>query len=95
MKITDIVECCLRKIPETRESDTKLMYAVYRQMGMKSDDTVASFFKDVLDGKYPPLATITRAKRKIVEQHPELDCSAQVREKRNELEEQYKAFARG
>lgn len=95
MTAYEIVEKTLRAIPETRESDHKLLYAVYRKMGMDKDESFKNVIRGIMDGKYPSMASVTRAKRKAVEKYPELDCSAQVREKRNELEKQYKAFARG
>ena len=92
--LQDIVEKTLRSIPETRNSDHKLIYAVYRNLGVTKDETFCSVMNKMVNGSLPPFATITRAKRKVVEKHPELDCSAKVREMRNELEEQYKAYAR-
>ena len=95
MKTYEIVESCLRAIPETRDSDNKLIYAVYRKLGMDKDESFKNVIRGIMDGKYPSMASVTRAKRKAVEKYPELDCSAPVREMRNELKEQYKAFARG
>ena len=92
--LQSIVEKTLRAIPETRDSDNKLIYAVMRHYGIEKDTTFASVMKSIIDGKLPPFASITRAKRKVVEKFPELDCCAKVRADRDALEEFYKDYAR-
>lgn len=92
--LSSVVEQALRQCKETRDSDTKLIYYVYRLYGLPKGATFETVIAGLLDGKLPAFASITRAKRKIVEQHPELDCSKEVREFRNAQEEAYKAYAR-
>ena len=90
-----VVEQALTQYREARESDTKLIYLVMRMCGVSKDESFASVMNKMLNGQLPAFASITRAKRKVVEQHPELDCSAKTRELRNAQEEAYKAYARG
>lgn len=93
-KVEEVVEYVLRETKETRDSDTKLIYAVFRNMGVYKDESFASVSNKILSKQLPSYASITRAKRKVVEKHPELDCSKKVREMRNEQEEMFKAYAR-
>lgn len=92
--LMQVVKSCLEQLPETRDSDNKLIYAVYRKSGVGKDETFASVINKVINGDLPAFASITRAKRKVVELNPELDCSAPVKAFRQEQEEQYKALAR-
>lgn len=92
--LTTTVEKVLKAYPETRDSDTKLIYCVYRCYGLPKGETFESVISKLLDNQLPAFASITRAKRKVVETHPELDCSAKVREFRNEQEKIYKEYAR-
>ena len=89
-----VVKGCLEQIPETRNSDNKLIYAVYRKLGMDMNETFRNVINKVMDGQLPAFASITRAKRKVVELYPELDCDKKVREFRDEQQMQYKALAR-
>lgn len=95
LDLTEVVERTLRDYKQTRDSDNKLIYCVMRYYGVGKDATFSQVINMVIEGKLPAFASITRAKRKVVELHPELDCSATVKKFRKEREEAYKAYARG
>lgn len=90
-----LVEKALRDYPQTRDSDTKLIYCVMRMCGVSRDESFTSVMLKLLNNELPAFASITRAKRKVVELNPELNCSEKVREFRQEQQEAYKDFSRG
>ena len=61
-ELQDIVESTLRGLPETRDSDNKLIYAVYRKLGVAKDESFCCVINKIIDGKLPAFATITRIK---------------------------------
>lgn len=80
MKIYDLVKDTLENRPITRNSDKQLIWAIYSRMGLAnwSDDTITkySFLKA------PSEESITRARRKIQERHPELRANESVSRRR-------------
>ena len=94
LDLTKVVERALRDCEDARNSDNKLIYYVMRYYGMKKEATFAQVINAIINGDLPAFASITRAKRKVVELHPELDCKAEVRRMRSEQEEMYKEYAR-
>ena len=93
--LSAIVEDVLRKIPQTRDCNNKLIYCVLRSCGVESNESFTSVINKLINGELPALESITRARRKLVEQHPELDANAKVKELRAKQEEMYKGYARG
>ena len=89
-----LVKACLEQVPETRDSDNKLLYAIYRHLGVDSNTSFERVINKVIRGELPAFASITRAKRKVVELYPHLDCSAKVRELRDQQEQAYKSLAK-
>ena len=92
--LTMTVKSVLEQCPEARNSDTKLIYGVMRTMGVGRDEAFSSVIRKMLDGSLPAFASITRAKRKVVEICPELDADREIRQMRAEQEEMYKAYSR-
>ena len=92
--LAKVVEGVLRQYPATRDSDTKLIYAVMHNCGVGANETFTEVMKKLLNNQLPAFASITRAKRKVVEMYPELAPSETVREFRAEQQEQYKEFAK-
>lgn len=92
--LLEVVKSCLQQIPETRNSDNKLLYAVYRHLGLEAHSTFEKVITMIIAGELPALASITRAKRKVVELHPELDCCLQVRTLRDAQQESYVALSK-
>ena len=88
-----VVKGVLEQVKEARESDIKLMYCVLRKCGMENGETFASVCQRIMDKQLPTFASITRAKRKVVELYPELDCSAKTRQMRDEERGEYMELA--
>lgn len=94
MDLTTIVEKVLRQYPETRDSDSKLIYCVYRLYGLPMRSTFEYVVSELIQGNLPAFASITRAKRKLVETYPELDANATVKAYRAQQEAMYEEYAR-
>lgn len=94
IELAEIIKDILIKHREARNSDNVLIYAVMRYYGIQPTTPFAAVIQAIRDGNLPAFASITRAKRKVVELHPELDCDAKVRELRNLEQEEYRAFAK-
>ena len=92
--LTTTVEEMLRKYPETRDSNNLLLFAVHRAYGVDKCETYASVLLKINRGELPPFESVTRARRKIVEQHPELDANAVVKALREKQEDMYETYAR-
>ena len=91
--LAEIVKEVLETTPQTRESDNKLIYCVMRKCGVQNGESFSSVMQRLIDGELPAFASITRAKRKVVELYPELDCSTETRKLRDEQRGEYMDFA--
>lgn len=91
--IMEEVEEILVKDPRTRNSD-ELLYGIYisDKIGLIS---AVNFFIHFANYNVASFGTISRARRKIQEMHPELQASKEVQEMRNELQGSFFDFARG
>lgn len=89
------VEQILKTSPQARDNNNILIYAVFKLYGVESTDKVASMFLKLIDKKLPSFESITRARRKVVELHPELDATENVKRAREYTEEEYEIYARG
>ena len=67
--------------PELRNSDDKLLWAVWVELGYATPDSIAqsAFFNPQL----PAPESITRCRRKLQEQYPHLQATEAVRRGRN------------
>lgn len=80
MNMYDIVKDILVRYPETRSSDKYLIWEVLRLLGfLEAGQLTWDRFR-----KTPPLESITRARRKVQEMHPELQANETVREIRRQ-----------
>lgn len=83
----DLVEMILVQDEESRNDDRRLIWAVYKSMGLLTNFVVQG---DVLDyngfRNAPTPETITRARRKVQELKPELQANDQTRRNRNKRE---------
>ena len=99
MKLYDRVKAILEKYPDTRKSDKKLMWAVWWQKQMIQQPTGLGImysriqFMDFMNATNPE--SITRVRRKIQEEHPELASSAAVQAAKDKKEESKGAFVSG
>lgn len=69
------VEWTLRNYPQTRSSDKLLLWKIVA----KDKDSIT--YQDFLNA--PPMESVTRCRRKLQEQHPELRAVKEVEEQRN------------
>ncbi len=91
--LAEVVKDVLTQYKDTRDSDNQLIYCVMRKCGMQNGETFASVIQRIMNGELPAFASITRAKRKVVELYPELDCPKEVRKLRDEERGDYMDFA--
>lgn len=89
------VEQILKTSQQARDNNNILIYAVFKLYGVEATDNVATMFLKLIDKKLPSFESITRARRKVVELHPELDASENIKRAREYTEKEYEAFARG
>jgi len=88
MTIYELVKDILTNYPATRDSDHKLVWSVWIKEGkviggkISLDDFLAT----------TPIESITRARRKIQEEHPELQASPIIQEARKEKEQDKGTF---
>lgn len=84
MKLYDLVKSLLVEHEELRNSDKRLLWAVWWKKGLVNRDSItrASFYLA------PSAESVTRARRKIQELHPELQATEEkVRRARQQKEE--------
>lgn len=69
MKLTSMVRRILQERPETRSSDCLLQAIILQEMGV---DINASFKHLLLSGQLTSMESITRTRRKVQQEFPEL-----------------------
>lgn len=94
-KTEKIVLSVMLARPETRSNDFKLTYYVFENIIGASVDTktFGEIMLNNVEYGLPSLHSITRSRRKLFEIYPELK-PYKATEKRKELEEEYKEYAR-
>lgn len=81
MKLYDLVKDIMINNPYTRNSDKELIWVVLVRKGFATDNIISKEnFK-----RSPTFESITRARRKVQELHPELQATRVVKDKRTEL----------
>ena len=92
---TNLVKDILIKNPLTRNSDPHLYIEVMMRLNPNATKMpFAMVLRNLTDLGLPLYDTVTRARRKIQREHPELQGTERVKRIRAELEEEYKEFAR-
>jgi len=89
MKIYDLVKQLLTNNPELRNSDKKLIWNVWKYLGLIDFDgwiTEESFMKA------PSCESIRRCRQKIQEHHPELQASEEVKKLRKKKQDSKSTF---
>jgi len=82
MKLYDVVKTLLENVPELRNSDKKLLWSVYIKKGLvqvsATNNPMLSkiTLMDYLNA--PSAESVTRARRKVQENHPELQATSSV-----------------
>lgn len=93
--LTSIVLGVLRKEPDTRNSDYELYYEICK---IKNPATLGMKFGTVLKNRnelgIPSIESVGRARRKIVENHPELAGNDEVQGGRWSSEQAFKQYAK-
>ena len=88
MRLYDRVKELMEQYPSVRNSDRKLIWAVWNDLGLCQFDhiTVENYEKS------PSLESITRARRKVQELHPELQATKSVRSARLNKETKFPSW---
>ena len=89
----EIVTDILREQPKARDNDALLICLVYNKLGHHWTQQFGTIMSCVSDGELPSLETITRVRRKVQEEYP--DLRGEVSGLRKELQEEYKQLAKG
>lgn len=88
------VKSILTDYPKTRDSN-ELLYGRYLQNHGVTMVTVNTFFNRFTDYKVASFESVTRCRRKIAEEHPELGASPEVQELRDERQLEMFGFSKG
>ena len=83
----------LTKYEKTRDSN-ELLYGRYLQNHGVTMVTVNTFFNRFTDYKVASFESVTRCRRKIVEQNPELGDSSEVQELRDERQLEFFGYSK-
>lgn len=84
VKVYDLVWRILEEHEEARSSDKELIWIVWQELGLTFNNNSCI---DLLEfGRSPSLESITRARRKVQELHPELAAVKNVEKLRNKKE---------
>ena len=96
---SNIVKIILQNDKRTRDSDTRLYRQVVAYIGLKKGIDVGTmsvtYFLDNLNEMgFPKYETVSRARRKLQSENPELNGSDDVEEQRKINERVFKDYAR-
>ena len=83
----------LTKYEKTRDSN-ELLYGRYLQNHGVTMVTVNTFFNRFTDYKVASFESVTRCRRKIVEQNPELGASSEVQKLRDERQLEFFGYSK-
>jgi hypothetical protein len=86
MKLYELVKTMLIERPELRDSDKKLIWAVFMKVGAANETSMTYY--DFTDPKCPSTESIRRCRQKIQENHPDLKGSIKVQQLREGIEAQ-------
>ena len=94
-KLETVVKHVLEEFEETRSDDFKLIYSVYRELDFAH--TTRELFYEIMMNhdlyKLPSFESITRCRRKLVKEYPELKPIEKVQKVREEKESEYINYA--
>lgn len=86
MTVKDKIRLVLEQKPEMRSSDTKLLLYYWRRQGLELTPEQEKVFID----KCTAAESITRARRVVQEENPNLQATDEIREARNDKAVDYK-----
>jgi len=90
LQLQQHVKAELEENPSSRQSDIVLIMGVFRRTGV---DTGKSFAELAMNGELRQMESITRARRKVQAEHPELK-NAETAAIRSEREQTFKEYAK-
>lgn len=82
----------LRRYVQTRADDKLLYYWVLHEEGFHTNVSLERY---LLSDEYPNYDSITRIRRKLQEKYPELRPAKNEQIRREEAEQDFRAYARG
>ena len=87
-QLNKVVKEVLEENPETRRSDIKLIMEVFKRRGVNTSESFATL---AVNGQLSQMESITRARRKVQSDYPELkdDHAAELRAEREEVFREY------
>ena len=91
-QITQMVEWCLDRYPETRSSDRELIKVLYEEF---YSIWAEPFYMVLNRNDLPSFESIRRCRQKIQEEHEEYRAVKPIEDKRIEVQADYIAYARG
>ena len=99
MQTTKLVKSILEKDTKARNSDNYLYYRILamvaNEQGININDiSIPEFLLSMADYGFPPFETVRRTRQKAQEKHPELCASDSVQIARDELEQDFRDYAR-
>ena len=90
VELKKVVYAELVENEQARSSDTELLLGVFKRLGINAQE---SFAELVNSGKLRQMESITRCRRKLQQEYPELRVEP-VAELRNERQQIFKDFAK-
>lgn len=99
MTVNDLVKELLEQFADTRKDDNQLYYRVLAHKGKQAgidihNMSMPSFLLHMKEYGFPPFETVRRARQANQAKYPHLKASKEVAEKRRELEQAYREYAR-
>lgn len=82
----------LRRYAQTRADDKLLYFWVLREEGFHTGVSLETY---LLSDEFPNYDSITRVRRKLQEKYPELRPAKNEQIRREEAEQDFRAYARG
>ena len=90
VELKKVVYAELVENEQARSSDTELLLGVFKRLGINAQESFAELAKS---GKLRQMESITRCRRKLQQEYPELRVEP-VAELRNERQQIFKDFAK-
>lgn len=90
VELKKVVYAELVENEQARRNDTELLLGVFRRLGINTQESFASLANS---GKLRQMESITRCRRKLQQEYPELRIEP-VAKLRNERQQVFKAFAK-
>lgn len=94
-KVSDVVKHVLRTVPESRSNNNLLYYCVCEAMNHKAlVMPFGTIFLNLEEYHLPNPETVTRARRKLQAEYPELSANDEMARYRGTQEQKFKEYAK-